>query len=65
MGIKSTRRVSRQFAIEILTSEIASLPNDALADMMDALADCGHSHRLSYFDNFIVSEFNDEDSAED
>jgi hypothetical protein len=57
MSIKSTQRISRERALEILLSEIPELPNDALGDLMDALADCGHSKRVSEFDNFIVSEF--------
>lgn len=40
------------------------LPNDALGDLMDALADCGHSKTTSKFDNFIVSEFGTEQSVQ-
>ncbi len=57
MGIKSTSRITRKKAIEILTDEIPELPNDALASLMDTLADTEQSKRLSMFDNFIVSEF--------
>jgi len=57
MSIKSTQRVSRQRALEILLSEIPTLPNDALGDMLDALADTEQSRIVSVFDNFIVSEF--------
>jgi hypothetical protein len=52
MSIKTTQRITRQHALEILLSEIPELPNDALADS-------GRSKRVSRFDNFIVSEFAD------
>ncbi|MGE3341451.1 MAG: hypothetical protein AB7J46_06180 [Candidatus Altimarinota bacterium] len=38
-------------------AEIPHLPNDVLADMLDDLAESELSHRVSKFDNFIVSEF--------
>ncbi len=60
MGIKSTRRITRQQALEILTDDLPKLSNDALGDLMDALADTKQSHHVSYFDNFIVSDFVDE-----
>jgi hypothetical protein len=64
MSVKSTQRISRRRAIEILMSEIYSLPNDTLGDLMDCLADSGQSQRVSSFDNFIVSEFSDESENE-
>ena len=57
MSIKSTQRITREQAIRILTSEIPMLPNNALGDLMDALADTEQSKYVSKFDNFIVSEF--------
>ena len=57
MSIKTTRRISRQQALEILLSEIPKLPNDTLGDLMDTLADSGRSQVCSRFDNFIVSDF--------
>jgi hypothetical protein len=57
MSIKSTQRITRERAIEILTSEIPALSNDALGNLMDALADTEQSKCVSKFDNFIVSEF--------
>jgi hypothetical protein len=59
MSIKTTQRITREHALEILLSEIPKLPNDALADMMDELADSERSTRCSRFDNFIVSDFVD------
>lgn len=61
MSIKTTQRISRNQALAILLSEIPQLPNDTLADLLDRLADSGRSTRLSRFDNFIVSEFSEED----
>jgi hypothetical protein len=57
MSIKSTKRITRQRALEILLSEIPTLPNDTLGDFMDTLADSERSSVCSRFDNFIVSEF--------
>ena len=57
MSAKTTQRVTRAYAIDILLSEIPTLPNDTLEKLLDALADSGASRRLSTFDNFIVSEF--------
>ena len=59
MGIKTTQRITRERALEILLSEIKELPNDALGEVLDALADSGQSKIISKFDNFIVSEFGD------
>ena len=61
MSYKSTMRITRAKALEILLSEIPTLPNDALAILMDALADSEQSKRISKFDNFIVSEFDPEE----
>lgn len=57
MSIKTTQRVTRARALEILLSEIPQLPNDTLADLLDRLADSERSTVVSRFDNFIVSEF--------
>lgn len=57
MSIKSTQRITRAVAIQTLLQEIPQLPNDALASLMDTLADTGDSHTCSIFDNFIVSDF--------
>lgn len=62
MSIKSTQRISREMALAILLPELSLLPNDVLATLLDTLADSGHSHRISRFDNFIVSDFVDEDA---
>ncbi len=60
MSIKTTRRISRARALEILLKDIPELPNDSLGDLMDWLADCGQSRSVSKFDNFIVSEFTED-----
>ena len=57
MGAKSTQRITRERALEILLSEIPTLPNSELERMMDRLADSELSQKVSRFDNFIVSEF--------
>lgn len=57
MSIKSTQRITRSHALDILLSEIPDLPNSALADLLDTLANTEQSKRISIFDNFIVSEF--------
>lgn len=57
MGVKSTRRITRERALLILLADIPQLPNDTLADLLDRLADSGQSKIVSQFDNFIVSEF--------
>lgn len=60
MSIKTTRRITRQHALDILLDEIPKMPNDTLAMLLDSLADSKQSLRISIFDNFIVSEFVDE-----
>ena len=62
MSYKTTQRITREKALEILMREIPNLPNDALGDLMDRLADTGLSKRVSSFDNFIVTEFSDWES---
>jgi hypothetical protein len=57
MSIKSTQRITRQRALEILLAEIPGLSNDALAGLMDDLASSQESKVCSVFDNFIVSDF--------
>jgi hypothetical protein len=57
MSIKTTLRITRERAIELLRSEIDDAPNDLLARLLDIIADNETSKRLSIFDNFIVSEF--------
>ena len=64
MGVKSTSRIKRKVAIDILLEEIPNLPNDVLGDLMDTLADSGQSKYASSFDNFIVSEFGGGDTDE-
>ena len=59
MSIKSTSRITRETAIHILMREIPNLPNDALASLMDTLADTEQSKHVSRFDNFIVSNIVD------
>ncbi len=63
MSIKTTQWISRATALEILLSEIEALPNDALGDLLDALADSGQSHRISKFENFIVSDVGSDENA--
>ena len=60
MSIKTTQRITREKALEILLEEIPNLPNDTLGDLMDTLANSRQSKRVSIFDNFIVSEFADD-----
>ena len=62
MSIKTTQRITRAKAMALLMTEILHLPNDALADLLDVLADSGQSHAISCFDNFIVTEFPDDPS---
>lgn len=57
MSTKSTQRITRAEALTILGEEIPALPNDALAELLETLADFGHSKAGSQFDNFIVSDF--------
>jgi hypothetical protein len=59
MSIKTTQRITRERALSILFAELPLLPNDALGDILDALADSEQSRIVSKFDNFIVSEFVD------
>lgn len=61
MSYKTTQRISRRRALEILLSEIPQLPNDALGDILDALADSERSHVVSKFDNFVVSDIGSEE----
>jgi hypothetical protein len=60
MSIKTTQRITREYALDILLSEIPNLPNDVLGDLLDELANSEQSKRVSVFDNFIVSEFTGE-----
>jgi len=60
MSVKSTKRISRERALAILLTDIPQLPNSVLEDLLDKLADSGQSRTISYFDNFIVTEFTDE-----
>lgn len=63
MGIKSTRTVSREFAIQTLIDEYAEfirhgfddMTNDELGNRLDEVAEYDTSS-LSYFNNFIVEE---------
>ena len=57
MSIKSTQRITRKQALELLRGEIEDMSNDMLASLLDKITDSGNSKRLSYFDNFIVSDF--------
>ena len=57
MSAKSTQRVTRNRALELLRSEFDRLSNDVLGDLLDVIADSGQSHRFSKLDNFVVSEF--------
>ena len=56
MSHKTTQYVTRQRALEILLSELPTLPNDTLGDLLDQLADSGQSRIVSKWDNFIVSD---------
>jgi hypothetical protein len=57
MSVKTTQRVTRARALEVLLREIPQVGNDVLGDLMDVLAESGQSKVCSRFDNFIVSEF--------
>jgi putative heme degradation protein len=60
MSIKTTQRITRDRAIELIKMEIDNrIPNDVLASILDVIADSGSSIFMSRFDNFIVSEFLD------
>jgi hypothetical protein len=61
MGIKSTRTITRQLALEILLEEIPEMSNDVLGDLMDVLADSKQSKYTCQFDNFVVTEFAEEE----
>lgn len=60
MSIKSTIRIKRQAAQTILHAEIEDLPNSVLGTLLNVIADSEQSKRLSAFDRFIVSDFEDE-----
>jgi len=62
MSIKTTQRIKRQVALATLLREIPNLSNDVLGDIMDVLADSEQSRYCSRFDNFIVSEFTDDEN---
>jgi hypothetical protein len=55
MSRKTTQRITRESALSLLTEELSKLPNDLLGDLLDMIADSGHSHTFSKFDNFVVS----------
>ena len=57
MSIKTTQRVTRDQAVQMVMDELADISNDELGELLDKLADTGRSRRLSKFDNFIVSDF--------
>lgn len=61
MSIKSTKRITRSKAQEILRRSVEELPNDTLGDLLDLIADSERSNILSKFDNFIVSEMSETD----
>ena len=63
MSVKSTQRINRFRAVEILQGEISTLSNDALGALMDALANTGQSKSCSRFDNFIVTDFTDDEKS--
>lgn len=60
MSIKTTQRITRERALSVLLAELPRLSNDLLGDLMDKLADSEQSTVCSRFDNFIVSDFPDE-----
>ena len=62
MSIKTTQRIKREVALATLLREIPNLSNDVLGDIMDVLADSEQSRCCSRFDNFIVSEFTDDEN---
>ena len=43
MSIKTTQRITRAYALDILLSEIPTLPNDILGDLLDVLALSGNT----------------------
>src|ERR1035438_9376564 len=56
VSIKTTQRVTRDQAVQMVMDELADISNDELGELLDKLADTGRSRRLSKFDNFIVSD---------
>jgi len=56
MGIKSTRNISKEEAIDILLTNIPTLSNEDLATMLTQLGDCTSNQdpRTSRFDNFNI-----------
>ncbi len=60
MSYKTTQRISREKALVLLLSEIPTLPNDVLVDLLDTLAKSRQSRKVSMFDNFIVSNVGEE-----
>ena len=56
VSAKTTHRITRARALEILRADLEGLSNDALGEMMDALADTRQSKIVSELDNFIVSD---------
>lgn len=56
MSVKSTTRITRARAIEVLTEEIPKLPNKTIGNILDMVAESEHSHFASEFDNFIVTD---------
>jgi hypothetical protein len=56
MSIKTTQRITRQQALQILAEDIPQLPNDTLAHLLDTIANSEQSRTISMFDNFIVSD---------
>ena len=56
MSITSTKTITRKRALEILLTEIPTVSNHVLEQLMDALADTKQSKLVSVFDNFIVSD---------
>jgi hypothetical protein len=57
MSAKSTIRITRERALEVLLSELPVLGNGVLEKCMDVLADSGQSRNCSTLDNFVVSSF--------
>lgn len=54
MSIKTTQRISRQRAIEVLIGEIYLASDTLLEELLDALADSGESTTFSIYDNFMI-----------
>lgn len=61
MGYKSTIRLNRVRALDVLHGELETLPNGMLERILDIIADSGLSRSMSTLDNFSVSDFNPED----